>query len=263
MKLVAGLLAVLATSSITMRGLAASSAIDPAKMIDLTYTFDSATIYWPTEHPFVHQFEHYGMTPGSYFYSSGKFAAPEHGGTHMDAPIHFSKGGISVDQVPLTSMVGPAAVIDFSAVAANNPDAMLSVDDIKNWESAHGDIPEGAIVVARSGWGRYWPDKKRYLGTDKFGDVTNLRFPGFSADAVKYLLNSRKVAALAIDTPSMDPGNSKDFPVHRLWLGANKVGFENVAHADKLPEIGATIFCIPMKIGKGTGAPTRIFALLP
>ena len=125
MKLVAGLLAVLATSSITTRGLAASSAIKPAKMIDLTYAFDSATIYWPTEHPFVHQFEHYGMTPGSYFYSSGKFAAPEHGGTHMDAPIHFSKGGISVNQVPLTSMVGPAAVIDFSAGAANNPDAML------------------------------------------------------------------------------------------------------------------------------------------
>jgi kynurenine formamidase len=140
---------------------------------------------------------------------------------------------------------------------------MLSVDDIKKWETEHGHVPDGAIVVARSGWGRYWPNKKRYLGTDEFGDVAHLRFPGFSADAVKYLLDSREVAAIAIDTPSMDPGNSKDFQVHRLWLGANKVGFENVAHADKLPEIGATMFCIPMKIGKGTGAPTRIFALLP
>jgi kynurenine formamidase len=263
MKLVVGLLAVLAAGSMTTRSFAASSAIDPTKIIDLTYTFNTTTIYWPTEHPFVHEFEHYGMTPGGYFYSSAKFAAPEHVGTHMDAPIHFSKDAISVDQVPLSWMVGPAAVIDFSERAANNPDAMLSVNDIKKWESAHGNIPDGAIVIARSGWGRYWPDKKRYLGTDKFGDVTHLRFPGFSADAVKYLLDNRKVVAIAIDTASMDPGNSKDFPVHRLWLGADKVGFENVAHTDKLPESGATIFCIPMKIGRGTGAPTRIFALLP
>ena len=106
MKLVAGFLAALATSLMATRGFAASSPIDPAKIIDLTYTFDTSTIYWPTEHPFVHQFEHYGMTPGGYFYSSAQFAAPEHGGTHMDAPIHFSKGAISDDDVPFTSMVG-------------------------------------------------------------------------------------------------------------------------------------------------------------
>jgi kynurenine formamidase len=263
MKSIVGLLALLTASLMGSQAFAAGLAIDSAKMIDLTYTFDAMTIYWPTEHPFVHQFEHYGMTSGGYFYSSAKMDAPEHGGTHMDAPIHFSKSGISADQVPLASMIGPAVVIDFSERAANNPDATLNVADIKKWESAHGEIPHGAIVLARSGWGRYWPDKKLYLGTDKFGDVTHLRFPGFSPDAVKYLLDTGKVVAIAIDTASMDPGNSNDFPVHRLWLGANKVGFENVAHADKLPESGATIFCIPMKIGKGTGAPARIFALLP
>jgi kynurenine formamidase len=263
MKFIVGLVVLLATSLVAAPRLAATPVIDPAKIIDLTYTFDTTTIYWPTEHPFVHQFEHYGMTPEGYFYSSAKFAAPEHGGTHMDAPIHFSNGAITADEVPLSSMVGPAAVIDFSVRAANNPDTMLNVEDIKKWESTHGKIPDGSIVVARSGWGRYWPDKRRYLGTDKFGDVAHLRFPGFSVDGVKYLLDSGNVVAIAIDTPSMDPGNSKDFPVHRLWLGANKVGFENVAQADKLPEIGATIFCIPMKIGKGTGAPSRIFALLP
>lgn len=255
--------AILMISLMTVRNLAASPAIDPSKIIDLTYTFDSATVYWPTEHPFVHQFEHYGMTPEGYFYSSAKFAAPEHVGTHMDAPIHFSKGALTVDQVQLSSMIGPAVIIDFSERAAHDPDAMLNVGDIKKWESAHGNFPDGAIVVARSGWGRYWPDKRHYLGTDQFSDIEHLRFPGFSADAAKYLLDRHKVAAIAIDTPSMDPGNSKDFPVHRLWLSANKVGFENLANADKLPEAGATIFCIPMKIGKGTGAPARIFALLP
>src|SRR5262249_54175173 len=187
MRFVVGLLAIL-TGFMTMHSFAAISSIDSSRIIDLTYTFDSATIYWPTEHPFVHQFEHYGMTPGGYFYSSGKFAAPEHGGTHMDAPIHFSKGAISADQVPLASMVGPAVVIGFSQRAAKNADGMVSFDDIKRWEPAHGNTPAGAIVVARSGWGRYWPDKKRYLGTDKFGDVAHLRFPGFSAEAVKYLL---------------------------------------------------------------------------
>ena len=262
-KFTVNFLALVAASSMAAPGLATDTAIDPAKIIDLTYTFDTSTIYWPTEHPFVHQFEHYGMTPEGYFYSSAKFAAPEHGGTHMDAPIHFSKGAMTVDQVPLRSMIGPAVVIDFSGRAARNHDATLSVGDVKNWESAHGSLPDRAIVVARSGWGRYWPDKQLYLGTDKFGDTAHLRFPGFSADAVKYLLDSGKVIAIAIDTPSMDPGISKDFPVHRLWLGANKVGFENVANAEKLPESGATIFCIPMKIGRGTGAPTRIFAILP
>jgi kynurenine formamidase len=243
---------------------AAPMAIDSSKIVDLTYTFDSTTIYWPTEHPFVHQFEHYGIEePGGYFYASGKYAAPEHGGTHMDAPIHFNREGMTVDQVPLTAMIGPAAVIDFSARAANDPDTMLTVDDIKTWEAANGQIPNGAIVVARSGWGRFWPDKKRYLGTDKPGDVPHLRFPGFSAEAVKFLIDNRKVIAIAVDTASIDPGDSKDYPVHRTWLGANRPAFENLAHADKLPAIGATLFCIPMKIGKGTGAPTRIFAILP
>jgi len=256
-------LAILAILCVARNSLAAEAVIDTSKIIDLSYTFDASTIYWPTEHPFVHTFEHFGMEPAGYFYAAAKFAAPEHGGTHMDAPIHFNKNGLTVDQVPLAMMVGPAAVIDFSARAARDPDAMLSVDDIKRWEAAHGNIPDGAIVVARSGWGRYWPDKERYLGTAKRGDVAHLRFPGFSADAVKYLLDNSKVIAIAIDTPSMDPGVSKDFPVHRIWLGANHPGFENVANADKLPETGATIFCIPMKIGRGTGAPTRIFALLP
>jgi kynurenine formamidase len=117
--------------------------------------------------------------------------------------------------------------------------------------------------VARSGWGKYWPDKAHYLGTAKPGDVAGLHFPGYSSEAVEYLLRNRHVNAIAIDTASMDPGTSKNFPVHRLWLGANKPGFENLANADKLPTKGATIFCIPMKIGAGTGGPARIFAIIP
>jgi kynurenine formamidase len=237
--------------------------VNTAKIIDLTHTLDQSTIYWPTESGFKFHYEHYGITPGGYFYSSGYFDAPEHGGTHMDAPLHFNRAGAPVNKVLLTQMVGPAAVIDFSDRAAADPNATLSVTDIEKYEAAHGRIPDGAIVVARSGWGRFWPDRKRYMGTDKPGDVAGLRFPGFSASAVSFLLKSRNVVAIAIDTASMDPGISKDFPVHRLWLGANRPGFENLANADKLPPAGAIIFCAPIKIGGGTGAPARIFALLP
>jgi kynurenine formamidase len=237
--------------------------IDTAKVLDLTHTLDKSTIYWPTESGFKFHYEHYGMAPGGYFYASGYFDSPEHGGTHMDAPLHFNRDGEPVNQVPLSHMIGPAAVIDFAARAARDPDATLSVADIQNYEAAYGRIPDGAIVVARSGWGRFWPDRKRYLGTDKPGDVAGLRFPGFSPEAVSFLLKHRNVVAIAIDTASIDPGVSKDFPVHRLWLGANRPGFENVANAEKLPPAGAIVFCAPMKIGGGTGAPARIFALLP
>lgn len=238
-------------------------AINPAKVIDLTYSFDQHTIYWPTEKPFRHEQEHFGMTPGGYFYSSAKFAAPEHGGTHMDAPIHFNRQGDTADKIPLANCIGPAAVIDFSSRAAKDPNATMSVADIEQYEKLNGPIPDGAIVVARSGWGKFWPDKKRYLGTDKPGDVEGLRFPGFSREALNHLLAHRKVAAIAIDTASIDPGISKDFMAHRAWLGANKPAFENLAHAERLPARGATIFCIPTRIGGGTGAPARIFALLP
>ena len=236
---------------------------DPGKIVDLTYTFDASTIYWPTEGGFEHKFEKFGMEPGGYFYASARFAAAEHGGTHMDAPLHFNRNGMSVDQVPMTYFVGPAVIVDFSFRALNYPDATLSLEEVHAYEKTHGEIPNGAVVIARSGWGRFWPDKKSYLGSDKHGDVTHLHFPGFSPEAVKFLLTDRNVTALAIDTASLDPGDSKDFPVHRMWLGANRVGFENVANLDKLPFSGATIFCIPMKIAHGTGAPARIFAVLP
>lgn len=238
-------------------------AVDGSKIVDLTYTFDAQTIYWPTEKPFDHVFEQRATAAGGYFYASAKFTAAEHGGTHMDAPYHFNQRGITADRVPLASCIGSAAVIDFSARAARQPDAMLTVEDIEKDEAAHGRIPQTAIVVARSGWGRFWPDKRHYLGSAKPGDTANLHFPGYSPQAVDFLLHRRKVAAIAIDTASIDPGASKDFPVHRFWLGANKPAFENLANADKLPPRGATIFCAPMKIGEGTGGPARIFALLP
>jgi kynurenine formamidase len=237
--------------------------IDTSKIVDLTYLLDQNTIHWPTDIEFHHEWEHYGMTADGYFYAAGHFASPEHAGTHMDAPRHFSPEGDTVEQVALAQTIGPAAVIDFSGRATEDPDAVLGVVDIEQYELSYGRIPDGAIVVARSGWGRFWSNPKRYMGTDQPDDAARLRFPGFSIQAAAFLLEQRTVIALAIDTASMDPGNSPDFPVHRLWLGANRVGFENLCNADKLPPVGAIIFCAPLKLGGGSGSPARIFALLP
>jgi kynurenine formamidase len=224
---------------------AAPLVINEGNLVDLTYTFDDKTVYWPTEEGFHLEQGAHGLTPQGYFYSANRFEAAEHGGTHTDAPSHFGEGKMTVDQIPLTSLVGPAVVIDVSKAAAKDHDYRLRVDDLQRWEGKYGRIPDGAIVLMRSGWGHFWPDKRKYLGTDQKGDVANLHFPGFSKEAAEWLVGQRAIDAIAVDTPSIDYGPSKDFIVHQTINGANKPGFENVANLDRLPESGATIIALP------------------
>jgi len=233
------------------------------RVVDLSYSFNEQTIYWPTAQPFKMQRVAFGMTPGGYFYYANNISMAEHGGTHMDAPLHFAEGKITAEQVPLADCIGPACVIDVSRQCARNPDYRMTLDDVRLWERSHGRIPDGAIVVMFSGWGQFWPDKKKYLGTDVPGDVVNLHFPGFSKEVAEFLVNERDIAAVAIDTPSIDCGQSKDFIVHQIINGANKPGFENVANVEKLPASGATMIALPLKIERGSGAPARIIAVLP
>ena len=237
--------------------------IKPGKVVDLTHNLDHRTIRWPTDPGFAYSYDDYGRAPEGYFYAAGHFSSPDHAGTHMDAPLHFNGEGLHAGQVPVASLVGPAAVIDFSTRALADPDAVLLPADIARYERIHGPIPAGAIVVAHSGWGRFWGDPRRYLGTQTPEDASGLHFPGFSFDAARLLLELREVIAIAIDTASLDPGNHAGYPVHRLWLGANRPGFENLADVDKLPASGALLVCAPMKIYGATGAPARIFAVLP
>jgi kynurenine formamidase len=237
--------------------------LDASKVVDLTHTFDERTIYWPTEKPFHLEKQFAGETEGGYYYSSYKFCTPEHGGTHMDAPVHFAAGRRSADQVPLSSLIGPAVVVDVAAQAAADRDYRLTVADLEAWEKANGRIPAGGIVLMRSGWSRFWGDKKGYLGSDVFGDVDNLHFPAFSKEAAEWLVGERNIAAIGVDTASIDHGPSKDFAVHRVVNGADKPAFENVANLDRVPAAGATIIALPMKIGGGSGAPLRIIAVLP
>ncbi|MEE9207501.1 MAG: cyclase family protein [Gemmatimonadota bacterium] len=233
------------------------------QVVDLSWAFDEQTVYWPTAKSFELEVVASGQTEGGFWYAANNISLAEHGGTHVDAPVHFGEGKRSVDEIPVEQLIGPAAVIDVRAQAAANPDYRLRVEDIQEWEHAHGRIPEGAIVLMRSGWGSRWPDKKAYLGTDVPGDVDNLHFPGFSAEAADFLLSRRAIDAIGVDTPSIDYGQSKNFTVHRILSEANVPGLENVAHLDRLPQAGATVLAMPMKIRGGSGAPARIIAFLP
>ena len=237
-------------------------AIDDNKLVDLTHTFDAKTVYWPTAKPFAWHRESWGKAAGGYWYASARFEASEHLGTHMDSPIHFAEGAHTTDTVPLKSLIGPAVVIDIAKAAAANANYELLPADIEGWEKANGRIPSEAIVLVRTGWSKFWPDRAKYMGTATQGDVQNLRFPGISPSAAK-LLVARRVDGVGIDTASLDHGPSKTFETHRILNGAGIYGLENVTAMDKLPAVGVTLIALPMKIRNGTGGPVRIVAVLP
>ena len=237
--------------------------IDEKKLVDLTYPFSHETLHWPTSKAFQLEKVNEGRTPQGYWYSSYNYSGSEHVGTHLDAPFHFAEGKWTTEQIPLARTIGPGVIIDARRKADADRDYLLQVADIRGWERKHGRIPRAAIVLMYTGWGRYWGDRKRYFGTDEAGDVMNLHFPGFSKDAAEFLIKQRNVKAVGLDTPSIDHGPSRNFIAHQIFGGANVPIFENVAAVDRLPPKGATIFALPMKIKGGSGAPLRIFALLP
>lgn len=233
--------------------------------VDLTHAFSSESVYWPTARGFTLDTVSYGVTDGGWFYSSFDFAASEHGGTHLDAPIHFAEGKWASDQIPLSSLMGPAAVVDVSARADADADYLVSVEDLQAWEAAHGVLPEGAILLLRTGWGSRWSDRAAYLGTDLTGPeaVPALHFPGLDPEAARWLVAERNVAAVGIDTPSIDRGQSTTFESHVVLYAENVVGFENVANLERLPASGSYAMALPMKIQGGSGGPLRIVAFVP
>lgn len=237
--------------------------LDEGRLVDLTYAFDSTTVYWPNAGGFHLEQMFRGTTPGGFFYASNRYGAPEHGGTHLDAPIHFAEGQWTVDDVPLEQLVGPAVVVDVSDSVTRNPDYLCSQADLAAWETRNGPIPAGAIVLLRTGWSKHWPDRKAYFGSDTPESTRTLHFPGFSEEAAQYLTTKRLVDAVGLDTPSLDHGPSTDYRAHRVFAEANLPGFENVANLRHLPETGAWVICLPMKIARGTGAPLRMIAMLP
>ncbi|RPI57292.1 MAG: cyclase family protein [Acidobacteria bacterium] len=232
--------------------------------IDLSYDFSPDTIFWPTAKRFELQIESAGRTPAGYYYAANNLFTSEHGGTHLDAPLHFAEGKWATDQIPLERLVGPAVVVDVTNHAAN-PDYQITPDALEAWERANGPIPDGAIVLFRTGWGRHWPDPVKYLGTARTGPeaVAELHFPGIHPETARWLTARGTIDAIGIDTASIDYGQSSTFDTHQILFAANIPAFENVAQLDRLPARGSVVVALPMKIKGGSGGPLRIVAVVP
>ena len=233
-------------------------------VVDLSHEYSDSAIFWPTAEGFRLEKVADGVTPQGYYYAANNFESAEHGGTHVDAPVHFAQGKWSVDQIPVAQLMGDAAVIDVSVAAATQPDYQVTVADLEAWEKAHGSL-NGTIVLIRTDYSKRWPDAAKYLGTAErgAGAVPKLHFPGLHPDAAKWLVTNRTVKAVGIDTASLDYGQSSLFETHRVLYERNIPGLENLSNLDRLPARAARLIALPMKIKGGSGAPLRAIALVP
>ena len=253
-----------------LSGLACSEVTDTANpltqllsekmhFIDLTHALSVDAPFWPStaSSPFRHDTlrAHPSGAP-----AMAAYATPEHFGTHIDAPIHSGDHLLSVDQLMADDLFGQAAVIDVSVQCQDNPDYLLSKADILAWETTHGPLPEGAIVLMATGWSKKWPDQAAYRNQD----VSKvMHFPGFSEQAGRFLIEERSIRGIGVDTFSIDFGPSQNFPVHKSVNGAGKYHLENVANLHLLPAKGAYLIVAPIKIAGGSGGQVRIFAAVP
>ncbi|MFQ5864378.1 MAG: cyclase family protein [bacterium] len=234
------------------------------QIIDLTHSFEDATIYWPTSKEFQLEPVFQGVTEQGFYYTANNFSSAEHGGTHIDAPVHFYQDGKSVDAIPIEQLIGKGVVIDVTDKCNENTDYQVQVEDFTAWEARHGTQLNDVIVLLRTGFGKYWPDRVKYMGTDERGEqaVAKLHFPGLHPDAAKWLAENRSIKAIGLDTPSIDYGQSTLFESHQTLFEKNILVFENVANLGQLPEKNFTVIALPMKIKGGSGGPLRIVAIV-
>jgi len=227
-------------------------------VIDLTHTLDDRSPNWegtarsPFQAKISGNLEHDG-------YYGRTFTTDEHYGTHLDAPAHFARGMWTVEQIPPERLVRPLVVLNVRDKASQNPDYEVSVEDIATWENQHGEIPSGAVVMAYTGWEGYWSSHKQFRNLQDDG---LLHFPGFSLEAAKFLVKTRRVVGLGIDTMSVDKGATTTYPVHKFTSQESVYHLENVAGLALAPPSGATVVVAPLKLGDGSGAPVRLLALV-
>ena len=235
------------------------------RVFDLTHAFGADTIVWPTERDFRLIQQYAEDMPGGYFYASNRLEMPEHGGTHIDAPIHFVRGAQTLDQIPLERLIGRGARITVAAQCANDRDYRVTIADVEEWERKHGKLSDGMIVLLDTGFARHWPSPKEYLGTDMKGPegVSALHFPGLHPATAAWLVRERHVKAVGIDTASIDYGQSTGFDTHVQLLSHQVPVFENLADLRELPDTGFEVVALPMKLAGGSGGPLRVIAVMP
>jgi kynurenine formamidase len=235
------------------------------EIVDLSHAYDEDAIFWPTAEGFRLEKVADGITPAGYYYAANNVFTAEHGGTHIDAPLHFAAGRQAVDEIPLDRLIGPAVVVDVGSQSGSSADYQVSVEDIQRWEDEHGPIAADSILLIRTGFSQRWPDPARYLGTAESGPdaVAKLHFPGLHPDTARWLVANRPIKAIGIDTASIDYGQSALFESHRVLYERDIPAFENLTALERLPPTGALIVALPMKIKGGSGAPLRAVAILP
>jgi kynurenine formamidase len=235
-----------------------------ARLVDLTHPLGDETIVWPTSEPFHFETVFQGWTDEGFYYEARTFSGPEHGGTHLDAPIHFYEDRWTTDQIPLERMMGPAAVVDVREPVAQDPNYQVTVADLEAWEAEHGVLPARGFLFLYTGRDALWPDAEAYMGTAEHGEaaIAELEFPGLDPEAARWLVAERDVVAVGLDTPSLDHGPSTLFESHQILFEANVYGLENVANLGELPPTGATVVALPMPLEDGSGGPVRIVAVL-
>ncbi|XP_015923597.1 isatin hydrolase [Parasteatoda tepidariorum] len=235
------------------------------RLVDMTHVFKDNTSGYPGMKEFKIDDLHNGTSEmiGGLWLQMEEYSSGTHIGTHMDAPSHFIKGGANIDDIPPTEFFGPAAVIDITSKSALDSDAEVTVEDLLLWESATGQNLNGTILLLNSGWGQKWNDRPAYYGNEENG-ATDLHFPGFSPVACQWLVENRSIKGIGTDTLSLDKGSTtSEFLSHVTVLGNGIFVLENVANVDKIPIYGSMLYVFPMKIGKASGAPTRIVASIP
>lgn len=227
-------------------------------VIDLTHTLDDRSPNWEgTEHSPFHAKELGNLERDGYY--SRAFTTEEHYGTHLDAPAHFARGMWTVEQIPAERLVRPLVVLDVRAKALHDPDYEVSVQDVADWEEQHGEIPGGAVVMVCTGWEQYWGSHKQFRNLQPDGLP---HFPGFALDTAEFLVKTRNVVGLGIDTMSVDKGATTSYPVHQFTAQEGVYHLENVAGLSRVPPSGATLVVAPLKLGDGSGAPVRLLALV-
>jgi kynurenine formamidase len=256
-------IAMIGMLSITWADMSIAEPRGSKTMIDLTHSFDESTIYWPTEEGFKLLRGPAGVTSDGYYYVANRFMCAEHGGTHLDAPIHFFEKGETVEKIPVERLIGPGACVDVSKKCEADRDYQVTVEDFQKWEAANNASLENRIVLIRTGYARFWPDREKYLGTKEQGKaaVAKLRFPGLDPAAADWLVARRHIKMVGIDTASIDHGQTHNYPTHQRLFRDQVPALENVANTDKLPANKFTVVALPMKIGGGSGAPCRIVAM--
>lgn len=250
----------LAASPVTARNPSscAGLSVPTEKLIDLSHSFNNRTIFWSDDAEFRLNISRRGSTPEDW-YQSDVVELATHGGTHLDAPIHFAPERWTVSEIPLERlMFVPIALVDVEARASENPAYELSVEDIERWEAEHGHVPHGALFVARTGRYKLWPNRNAYLGID---DQGWRRFPTVSPEAARFLVEQRHIYGFGLDSPSVDLFNAS--ATHRILSSHNVYVLENLADLSRVPAHGATAIALPVKVCMASGSPVRVVAILP